>query len=200
MYEPSLPSTSPLLELIISILGCNACSPTTALLAVERDSGTEPVFGRKRHNLLRGAWQGPGVRAVAPSPASRPHSLSGGYMQCKGHGVMCHAMQHFRFLHQGCSRTVHNSAVTDEDGSMQRCQACSVCTAPRIQLADSSLYIDIYTVHDLPCKCMMELHGGITLLKIRGIIVIYCRHWLLLEHSTVDDIITKTNIVQTSTA
>ncbi|GAA6223957.1 uncharacterized [Lates japonicus] len=97
VYELFLPPQDPLLKLILSILGCNFCSPTTVSVPV-----TEPwketselncfFFSKKRHYLLKEHCRDRDKLSHHQRfpPAFRSSSIRGGHMQGKGH-LTCHA-------------------------------------------------------------------------------------------------------------
>lgn len=136
---------------------------------LERDFRIESLFWgkKKRHYLLKEHCRDWGKLShpQRSPPAFTSSSIRGGYMQGKGYEVIWHAMQHFSLLlflllHR-CSWIIHNRAV-NQCSNLKH----AVCTAPNIQFTDSSLYIyTLYMICLVHCKCMMELHEGITLLN-----------------------------------
>lgn len=148
VYELFLPPQSPPLRLILSILGCDFCSPTTVSVPVtelwKETSGLNRWFEEKGTTCWRGAAGRRGELSQPlrfPPPAFRSSSITRGDMRGKGHEVMWQAMQHFSFLLHSCSRIIQQSG----DTWGQKISNMLFALFPIF-----TLYIFIYTVHDLP--------------------------------------------------
>lgn len=186
--------------LFLSTLGCDFCIPTTVSVLIAEQSKENGwncwiCVLKKRHYLLKEhcrKW----VKLSYPRCFSlifRSSWIGGGRMQGKGHEVCYHAMQLFSFLHHRCSWITQQCG--NRWGWVNAAMSSMLCALlPIFSLQTVHFIYTLYMICFVYCNCMMKLNECISLLntdsctsfcvgKIHGVTVIYCRHWLLFEHS-----------------
>lgn len=115
---------SPLLQLILYILRWDACSLTTASVPVTGLEWKETWGSIQKGTTFQRHNEGTKTSWASPPMAFGSNSIRRGYMQGKGLEAVWHAMQHFPSA-MGAAGSF-NRVVTDEDVTMQQCQACCV--------------------------------------------------------------------------